>query len=81
MLEVSNSVTADSAAGESTVDAGPPGDPHVGLSIVAAVLEAHGATIEWQRLPGSITARVELAAPARDELELAGGVARLGGST
>ncbi|MDT3439162.1 HAMP domain-containing sensor histidine kinase [Pseudofrankia sp. BMG5.37] len=37
-----------------------PGRPGVGLSIVQAVLQAHGGTIRWSRRPGEVTARVEL---------------------
>ncbi|MBL7488804.1 HAMP domain-containing histidine kinase [Frankia sp. AgB1.9] len=37
-----------------------PGRSGVGLSIVEAVLRAHGGTIAWSRQPGQVAARVEL---------------------
>jgi signal transduction histidine kinase len=37
-----------------------PGRPGVGLSVVQAVLQAHGGTISWSRRPGEVIARVEL---------------------
>lgn len=37
-----------------------PGEPGIGLSIVHAVLHAHGGTLVWSRQPGEVTARVEL---------------------
>lgn len=58
VLDVSNSV----AGGVGDSDDGAPGSAHIGLSIVAAVLDAHDGTIEWRRDPGAVTAHVELAA-------------------
>ena len=60
VLEVSNSIPEGSAV--HTGDGPPPGNPGTGLSIVAAVLDAHDGAIEWRHHQSSVTARVELPA-------------------
>lgn len=56
-LTVANSV-ADGGKPHRT----PPGSPHIGLTIVAATIEAHGGSIEWSCEPGSVTATARLPA-------------------
>ena len=76
VLEVSNSIPA----GVHVEDGAAPGAAHIGLSIVAAVLQAHDGTITWRRDAGSVTARVEL--PATPDVALAatgGGAVSRGG--
>lgn len=41
-------------------DDGPPGAANTGLTIVAAVVEAHNGTIAWSCMRGQVTARVTL---------------------
>ena len=62
-LEVTNTVAADPETDRAEL----PGPPNVGLTIVAAVLGAHGGTIEWTAGEGTVTALVRL--PAAGEVE------------
>lgn len=55
MLEISNSVRDELVA-----VADEPGRPRTGLTIVAAVLDAHGGDIEWDRGDGHVTVRITL---------------------
>lgn len=64
-LSVANSTAAaasTASAAAATASSGPPGPPGTGLSIVNAVLQAHGGTISWSRVPGEVTATVTLPA-------------------
>jgi hypothetical protein len=54
VLEVSNSVRAGSGADHSWRG------PRTGLTIVSAVLDAHGGSIEWDRADGHVVARATL---------------------
>ncbi|MBL7496698.1 HAMP domain-containing histidine kinase [Frankia sp. CNm7] len=67
-LRVSNSV-ADPA--NDTTPA--PGRPGIGLSIVNAVIQAHGGTIHWSRRPGEVTAHVQIPTQASELLHAATG--------
>lgn len=56
LLEVTNSAPTTARA----TDERPPGAANTGLTIVAAVLEAHNGTMTWSCMPGQVTARVTL---------------------
>jgi signal transduction histidine kinase len=66
VLEIANSVPAGRGPGD-----GAPGEPHVGLTIVAAVIEAHDGSIEWARSDDAVCAVVRLAT-STNRLALAG---------
>lgn len=55
VLAVSNSVRSGSGGDHSG-----PGRPRTGLTIVSAVLDAHGGSIEWDRADGHVVARATL---------------------
>lgn len=75
LLEVSNAVLPRRR--EST-PADPPGDPHTGLSIVAAVLDAHEGDLEWRHAADHVSARVQLPAGPLDAAPSVATHARVG---
>ena len=65
-LEVSNSIAR--RTGDRVGDGSPPGSPHIGLTIVEAVLDAHEGAVQWTVDDDSVTATVRL--PASDRVTI-----------